>query len=201
MVRVVRVALVACGSVLAAVFLSACVAVAASFGGGAYVQSCARSTAQWQQDARPKTFDPLRVGPVVFSTLAPRPDGLRPPVVQLPDPHDPFYRVVSWFNISTAAPHGVTISLSSGGGQVGIVQDGLSRAVWNGLMTGHLSLAKAPQGVRFPLCRDTETGKRQITQYGIQFLLKKPGCFTFDVQPVGQRRRYRTTVRALVSHC
>jgi hypothetical protein len=187
--------------VVAAVFLSACVAVAARSAGGTYVQSCARSTAQWPRDAPPKTFDPLKVGPVVFNSLAPRRNGLRSPVVQPPDSHDPFYKVISWFNISTSAPRGVTVTLSGELGRVGMVQDGLPRTVWDGLMTRRVPLAEAPRSVRFPLCLDTETNKPQITQYGIQFLLTKPGCFTFEVQPVGQRRRYRATVRVLVSHC
>jgi hypothetical protein len=196
-----RVARVASGAVVAAVLLWASIAVAASSGGGAYVESCARSTAQWPPAAPPKTFDALRLGPVAFNSLAPRRNGLRPPVVQRPDSHEPFYRVISWFNISTSAARGVTITLIGGLGRVAIVHDGLSRVVWDGLMTRRIPLTDAPRKVRFPLCHDTETNTPQITQYGVEFLLDKPGCFTFEVQPVGQHRRYRATVRVLVSHC
>jgi hypothetical protein len=48
---------------------------------------------------------------------------------------------------------------------------------------------------------ERDTKSLQITQYGLSFLLRKPTCVSFEVQPVGSMRRYRATVPVRASHC
>jgi hypothetical protein len=196
-----RLAVVAC--VAAPVAAIAVGSSASDFRAGVeptYAATCAVSTAQWPADARPRTTDALTLGPAVFNHLRAR-DGasLRPPVVLRPQPGDPLYHTVSYFNVLPRARRGVVIRLVGGVGRVAILYDGYRDS--KRLTAGQLPLAKAPRSVRFPLCQDHETKNPQITQYGISFLMRRPGCFTVEVQPVGQPRRYRATLRVLASHC
>jgi hypothetical protein len=121
--------------------------------------------------------------------------------VLLPRPKrgDPLYHVVSFFNISARARHGVTVRVLQRTERVAILFDGYAR--WRALVSGRLPLNKAPTSVRFPLCVDPQTRKPLITQYGISFLMRQPGCFVLQVQATGQQQRYRAKLRVLVPHC
>jgi hypothetical protein len=137
---------------------------------------------------------------VIFNKLGPRVGRtLRPPVVLRPQRGDRLYRTVSFFNIRTSARGGVVVRLIGGIGRVAILFDHYPST--RQLVTGKLSLAKAPRSVLFPLCHAAATNEPQVTQYGISFLMQEPGCFTVEVQPVGRPQRYRATLRALVSRC
>jgi hypothetical protein len=97
-----------------------------------------------------------------------------------------FFNVASFFNVLTSARRGVTIRLVGGNPS-------------NRLAAGHVGSAQAARAIRFPLCREARTPL--ITQYGISFLLRKQGCFTVEVQPVGTTRHYRATIPLGVPHC
>jgi len=166
-----------------------------------YSAKCAVSTDQWSPGEAPATIAALKLGPTAFNRLSPRAGILRPPTVLLPSRKhgDPLYHVVSFFNISARARHGITLRVLRGTEPVAILFDGYAR--WRGLVSGRLPLSKAPTSVRFPLCVDQETGKTLVTQYGVSFLLRRPGCFVLQVQATGQQKRYRARLRVLVPHC
>ena len=148
------------------------------------VATCSDSVYQTSAKTPPPTFAALRLGPVIFNRLAAhtRKD------VSPPTSKERFFNVASFFNVLTSARRGVTIRLVGG--------DPSDR-----LAAGHVDSAHAARAIRFPLCRDPQTHAPLITQYGISFLLRKEGCFTVEVQPVGTRRGYRATVRVGVPHC
>lgn len=167
-----------------------------------YSENCAQSTTQWPPRGAPVLPSALTLGPVQFSLLGParRKRALRPPTVQLPlNKHDVIYQVVSFFDISTAARRGVTISVTGNPNDVAILFDGYAHLMQT--LSGHRPLAAAPQSVRYPLCHDPQSGRPQITQYGITVAMRKPGCFGLRVQPTGQQRRYVAMIRVLVAHC
>jgi hypothetical protein len=166
-----------------------------------YSASCAASTGRWPPAEAPATIDALRLGPASFNRLSPRTGILRPPTVLLPSrTHgDPLYHVVSFFNISARARHGMTLRVLRGTEQAAILFDGYAR--WRELVSGRLPLSKAPTSVRFPLCVDRQTRKPLVTQYGISFLMRRPGCFVVQVQAIGQQKRYRARLRVLGPHC
>jgi hypothetical protein len=160
-----------------------CAATAARDSGRTYLATCADSVYQTPASAPPKTFAALRLGPAVFNHLGTH----EPRVLTPPSRKDPFYNVPSFFNILTTARRGVTIRLIGGANS-------------DRLSAGRVGQALAARAIRFSLCRDT-TARPLITQYGISFLVRSPGCFTFEVQPVGSPRRYRATIRVRVPHC
>lgn len=163
-----------------------------------YVATCADSVYQTPASRPPETGAVLRLGPVIFNHLA---AGARHDVTR-PQRGNPFYSTGSFFNILTRAPQGVTIRLLGGAGKVAMLYKAYTPGdLSDQLRTGRLPLADAPRTVRFPLCHDPSTGAPLITQYGISFWMRKPGCFTLEVQPVDQSRRFRATVRVLVRHC
>jgi hypothetical protein len=166
-----------------------------------YSAKCAVSTGQWPAAEAPATIDALKLGPASFNRLSPRGGILRPPTVLLPAPKkgDPLYHVVSFFNISARAGRGITVRVLKGTEPVAILFDGYAR--WRALVSGRLPLNKAPTFVRFPLCVDQQTRKPLVTQYGISFLMRRPGCFVVQVQATGQQQRYRARLRVLVPHC
>jgi hypothetical protein len=166
-----------------------------------YSANCAVSTGQWSAGEVPATIDALKLGPASFNRLSPRTGVLRPPTVLLParKKGDPLYHVVSFFNISARARRGITLRVLGGTEPVAILFDGYAR--WRALVSGRLPLNKAPTSVRFPLCVDRQTRKPLVTQYGISFLMRRPGCFVLQVQATGQQRRYRARLRVLVPHC
>jgi hypothetical protein len=133
--------------------------------------------------------------------LSPRGGIFRPPTVLLPSRKhdDPLYHVVSFFNISARARRGITLRVLGGTEPVAMLFDGYAR--WRALVTGRLPLIQAPTSMRFPLCVDRQTRKPLITQYGVSFLMRRPGCFVLQVQAIGQRKRYRARLRVLVPHC
>ena len=116
-----------------------------------------------------------------------------------PKKGDPLYHVVSFFDISVRARHGVAVRVLGGTEPVAILFDGYAR--WRALVSGRLPLSKAPTSVRFPLCVDRQTRKPLVTQYGVTFLMRRPGCFVVQVQATGLERRYRARLRVLVPHC
>jgi hypothetical protein len=166
-----------------------------------YSASCAVSTGQWPAAEAPRTIDALKLGPASFNRLSPPGGVLRPPTVLLPSPKkgDPYFHVVSFFNISARARRGITVRVLKGSERVAILFDGYAR--WRALVSGRLPLNKAPTFVRFPLCVDQQTRKPLVTQYGISFLMRQPGCFVIQVQATGQQRHYRARLRVLVPHC
>lgn len=192
----------AVGGGLVACVVAASSASASTKGVRTYSTSCARSTAQWPP-GKPALRGALTVGPVHFGRWGParRKRALRPPTVLLPQPnkHDVLYHVVSFFDISTAARRGVTISVIGKLGKVALLFDGYAH--WVQTVSGHRPLAAAPRSVRFPLCHAPQSGRPEVTQYGITVALRKPGCFRVQVQPTGQRRRYVAKIRVLVPHC
>jgi hypothetical protein len=197
--------LVAIGCVVVPVALATAFMVATAWGAGntsaqIYAATCAVSTGRWPANAPPRTTDGLNLGPVIFNNLGQRAGRtLRPPVVLRPQRGDRLYHVVSFFNIRTGARGGVVVRLIGGIGRVAILFDHYPGT--RDVVTGKLSLAKAPRSVLFPLCYAAGTNKPQVTQYGISFLMQEPGCFTVEVQPVGRPQRYRATLRTLVSVC
>jgi hypothetical protein len=166
-----------------------------------YSANCAVSTGQWSAAETPATIDALRLGPASFNRLSPRAGILRPPTVLLPSPKkgDPLYHVVSFFNISARARRGITVRVLEGTARVAILFDGYAR--WRALVSGRLPLNKAPTSVRFPLCVDQQTRKPLVTQYGVSFLMRRPGCFVLQIRATGRRQRYRARLRVLVPHC
>lgn len=146
--------------------------------------TCADSVYQTSASAPPPTYEALKLGPVIFNHLAAhaRKD-VSPPTSSVP-----FFNVASFFDVLTSARRGVTIRLLHG--------DRADR-----LAAGRIGARQAARAIRFPLCRDPETHTPQITQYGISLLLRKQGCFTVEVQPVGSRHRYRARISAGVSRC
>jgi hypothetical protein len=146
--------------------------------------SCSDSVYQTPPNAPPGTIAALRLGPVVFNHLSAhsRKDVL-PPTTKVP-----FYSVASFMNVLTSARHGVTIRLIGG--------DPADR-----LSPGLVGPAQRARAIRFALCRDPETKKPLITQYGISFLLRTPGCFTVEVQAVGTSHRYHATIPVRAGHC
>lgn len=166
-----------------------------------YSANCAASTGQWTTADAPPTKDALRLGPASFNSLSPRAGVLRPPTVLLPAPKkdDRLYHVVSFFNISPRARRGITMHVLRGTELVAIMFDGYAR--WRALVSGRMPLSKAPTSVRFPLCPDRQTRKPLVTQYGVSFLMRRPGCFVLQVQATGLERRYRAKLRVLVPHC
>jgi hypothetical protein len=149
-----------------------------------YAATCSDSVYQAPASMPPPTFSALRLGPVVFNHLAIRArKDVSPPTSTVR-----FFSVASFFNVLTSARRGVTIRIVGG--------DASDR-----LAAGHVDPALAARAIRFPLCHDTEAGTLLITQYGISFLLRKRGCFTVEVQPVGTTRRYRATIPVGVLHC
>jgi hypothetical protein len=149
-----------------------------------YAATCSDSIYQTPANEPPPTFEALMLGPVVFNHLAAhaRKD------VTLPTNKEPFFNVASFFNVLTSARRGVTIRLVGGNSS-------------DRLTAGHVGSAHAARAIRFPLCHDREASTPLITQYGISFLLRKRGCFTVEVQPVGTTRRYRATIPVAVPHC
>jgi len=121
--------------------------------------------------------------------------------VLLPSPKhdDPLYHVVSFFNISAHARRGITVRVLGGTEPVAILFHGYAR--WRALVTGRMPLDKAPTSVRFPLCFDPQTREPLVTQYGISFLMRRPGCFVLQVQATGRQKRSRGRLRVLVPHC
>gem|GEM_PF-1922642 len=166
-----------------------------------YSAKCAVSTGQWSAGEAPATIDALKLGPAAFNRLSPRAGILRPPTVLLPSPKhgDPLYHVVSFFNISARARHGITLRVLKGTERAAILFDGYPR--WRELVSGRIPLNKAPTSVRFPVCIDHQTRKPLVTQYGVSFLMRRPGCFVVQVQAIGLERRYRARLRVLVPHC
>jgi hypothetical protein len=166
-----------------------------------YSAKCAASTGQWPTAEAPPTKDALRLGPASFNGLSPRAGVLRPPTVLLPAPKkdDPLYHVVSFFNISPRARRGITVHVVRGTEPVAIMFDGYAR--WRALVSGRMPLSNGPTSVRFPLCPDRQTRKPLVTQYGVSFLMRRPGCFVLQVQSTGQQKRYRSRLRVLVPHC
>jgi hypothetical protein len=166
-----------------------------------YSAHCAVSTGQWSAVEAPATIDALKLGPAALNGLSPRGGILRPPTVLLPSlKHgDPLYHVVSFFNISPRARRGITLRVLKGTEPVAMLFDGYPR--WRALVSGRMPLNKAPTSVRFPLCVDRQTRKPLVTQYGVSFLMRRPGCFVVQVQATGLERRYRARLRVLVPHC
>ena len=166
-----------------------------------YSAKCTVWTGQWSAAEAPATIDALKLGPAAFNRLSPRAAILRPPTVLLPSRKhgDPLYHVVSFFNISARARHGITLRVLEGTERAAILFDGYAR--WRELVSGRLPLIKAPTSVRFPLCPDRQTRKPLVTQYGVSFLMRRPGCFVVQVQATGQQKRYRARLRVLVPHC
>jgi hypothetical protein len=166
-----------------------------------YSAKCGVSTGQWSPAEAPATIDALKLGPAAFNRLSPRAGILRPPTVLLPSRKhgDPLYHVVSFFNISASARHGITLHVVKGIQPVAILFDGYPR--WRALVSGRLPLSKAPTSVRFPLCVDQQTRKPLVTQYGVSFLMRRQGCFVVQVQAIGLKQRYRARLRVLVPHC
>jgi hypothetical protein len=121
--------------------------------------------------------------------------------VLLPAPKkdDPLYHVVSFFNISPRARRGITAHVLRGTEAVAIMFYGYAR--WRALVSGRIPLSTAPTSVRFPLCPDRQTRKPLVTQYGVSFLVRQPGCFVLQVQATGQQKRYRARLRVLVPQC
>lgn len=149
-----------------------------------YAVKCSDSVYQTPVSAPPQTYEALKLGPVVFNHLAAhaRKD------VSPPTSKERFFNVASFFNVLTSARRGVTIRLVGGN-------------LSNRLAAGHVNSAQAARAIRFPLCRDPEAGTPLITQYGISFLLRKQGCVTVEVQPVGTTRHYRATIPVGVPRC
>jgi hypothetical protein len=146
--------------------------------------SCADSVYQTSASTPPQTYEALKLGPVTFNHLAvhARKD-VSPPTSTVP-----FFNVASFFNVLTSARRGVTIRLLHG--------DPANR-----LAAGRIGPWQAARAIRFPLCRDPEIHTLQITQYGISFLLRKQGCFTVEVQPIGSLHRYRARISVGLSRC
>jgi hypothetical protein len=146
--------------------------------------SCADSVYQTPASTPPHTYEALKLGPVTFNHLAihARKD-MSPPTSTVP-----FFTLASFFDVLTSARRGVTIRLLHG--------DPADR-----LAAGRIGPRQAARAIRFPLCRDPETHTLQITQYGISFLLRKQGCFTVEVQPMGSLHRYRARIPAGLSRC
>lgn len=173
---------------LGAILIGAAASVAASTATARadqfYVARCADSVYQAPASLPPKTYAALRLGPVVFNHLA---RGARhnvsPPSTSLR-----FYSVESFFNVLTSARRGVTIRL-------------LGDSTAARLSTNRIGASRSARAIRFPLCRDSVTTVPLITQYGISFLLGRPGCFTVEVQPVGTSQRFRATIPVRVPHC
>ena len=149
-----------------------------------YLATCADSVYQAPAAQPPSTYAALRLGPVIFNHLAAR----TRLDVSPPTDRERFYNVASFFNVFTSARRGVTIRLLGG--------DASAR-----LSAGRVRAAQAARAIRFLLCRDPGTKAPLITQYGISFLLRRPGCFTVEVQPVGTSKRFRATIPFRVSHC
>jgi hypothetical protein len=145
-----------------------------------YVATCADAVYKTPVTQPPPSDFVLRLGPVVFNDLAPRAQAVTPPATQ-----DGFFNVASFINVMPSAAHGVTIRLVGG--------DAADR-----LSAGRVRGARA---IRFAVCRDPETNARLISQYGLSILMRKPTCFTVEVQPVGSTRRYRATVAVRALHC
>lgn len=180
-------------------FAAAGLSAVSTGSGRTYRATCADSVHQAPLDHAPSTVAALSLGPVAFNRLAPVGENFNPPTKAFR-----FYEVVTFFNVYPSAGSGAAVSVSSRSMGVALVYGNVVSkppAFWRRLHTAHATLADGPRSVRFPVCRDPTTGKRLVTQYGLSIVLPRPGCFTIQVQPLGEKRRYRATVRVLVPRC
>jgi len=180
------------GLVLAVAVLAGCGSRRASGPVRIYQAACSDSTYTQPAKTPLSTAEALRLGPVVFNDLPPGQDVVRP------SRQFPYYAVPTFLDVLTSARRGVTITVSSRSGRIALAYP---EDLWARLASGKATLADGARGVHFPVCRNPSTSAPLITQYGASIYLPAPGCFTLRVQPVGSRRSYAATIRALVAHC
>jgi hypothetical protein len=116
-----------------------------------------------------------------------------------PKKDDPLYHVVSFFNISPRARRGITVHVLRGTEPVAIMFDGYAR--WRALVSGPYAAEQGADVREIPALPRPTDRKPLVTQYGVSFLMRRPGCFVLQVQATGQARRYRARLRVLVPHC
>lgn len=158
--------------------------------------SCSDAIYTSRANRPPKPVQAIRIGPVVFNSLADLTTvrGLDKPSKQLP-----FYTVKLPLTILAQAHRGVIITLTGGQENAAL----LYTRLWllRLIDRWHFRFRDVPRSVRLPLCRESATKLPLNTQYAGGFLLRKPGCLTIRVHAVGETTAHQATVPVGVSHC
>jgi hypothetical protein len=158
--------------------------------------SCSEAVYTTRASAPPRPVQAVRIGPVVFNSLA----GLMTPrSLGKPTKKRPVYTVKLPLTILAQAQRSVTITVLGGGRNTAILYDrGLLQRLagrW------HYRFSELPRRVRLSLCHDPQTKRPLNTQYAGGLLLRKPGCVTIQVRAVGDTAAHRATVPVGVRHC